>query len=106
MDLVLDGNGPLYLQLARALREAMAAGRLGNGTRLPSSRELACDLQLSRTTVVAAYEHLRTEGFIAGRVGSGSYVTSPWQAPVRPPPPRRAVVAHAALHAVHLDGRR
>jgi GntR family transcriptional regulator/MocR family aminotransferase len=95
MDLVLDGNGPLYLQLARALREAMAAGRLGNGTRLPSSRELACDLQLSRTTVVAAYEHLRTEGFIAGRVGSGSYVTSPWHTPVRPPPPRRAVVAQS-----------
>ncbi|GAB3101005.1 MocR-like pyridoxine biosynthesis transcription factor PdxR [Lysobacter terrae] len=95
MDLVLDGNGPLYLQLARALREAMAAGRLANGTRLPSSRELAYDLDLSRTTVVAAYEHLRAEGYISGRVGSGSYVTSPWTAPVRLPPPRRAVVAQS-----------
>ncbi len=114
MDLVLDGDGPLYLQLARALREAMAAGRLRNGVRLPSSRALAYDLNLSRTTVVAAYEHLRTEGFISGRVGSGSYVTSPWSAPVRPPPPRRAVVAqsefsrrsraHCALH--DIPGRR
>jgi GntR family transcriptional regulator/MocR family aminotransferase len=95
MDLVLDDNGPLYLQLARALKEAMAAGRLANGTRLPSSRELAYDLNLSRTTVVAAYEHLRAEGFIAGRVGSGSYVTSPWTTPVRSPPVRRAVVAQS-----------
>ncbi len=97
MDLVLDDNGPLYLQLARALKEAMAAGRLANGTRLPSSREMAYDLNLSRTTVVAAYEHLRAEGFITGRVGSGSYVTSPWAGPVRPPPPRRAVVAQSAF---------
>ena len=97
MDLVLDDNGPLYLQLARALKEAMAIGRLANGTRLPSSRELAYDLNLSRTTVVAAYEQLRAEGFITGRVGSGSYVTSPWNAPVRPAPPRRAVVAQSAF---------
>ena len=97
MDLVLDDDGPLYLQLARALKAAMASGRLTNGTRLPSSREMAYDLNLSRTTVVAAYEHLRAEGFITGRVGSGSYVTSPWSAPVRPPPARRAVVAQSAF---------
>jgi GntR family transcriptional regulator/MocR family aminotransferase len=97
LDLLLDNNGPLYLQLVRALKEAMAAGRLPNGTRLPSSRELAYDLTLSRTTVVAAYEHLRAEGFITGRVGSGSYVTSPWTAPIRPLMPRPAVVAQSAF---------
>ena len=97
MDLVLDEDGPLYLQLARALKQAMATGRLGNGTRLPSSREMAYDLNLSRTTVVAAYEHLRAEGFITGRVGSGSYVTSPWTGAARPAPAHRAVVAQSAF---------
>ena len=74
MDLFLDGDGPVYRQVARALRGAIVAGRLPHGTRLPPSRDLARELGVSRNTVVAAYEALRVEGLLSGRVGDGSYV--------------------------------
>ena len=77
MDLVLDGSGPRYLQLSRALKSAIGSGRLPHGSRLPPSRDLAHDIGLSRRTVVAAYELLRAEGLLKGRVGSGSYVHAP-----------------------------
>jgi GntR family transcriptional regulator/MocR family aminotransferase len=70
----LDNEGPRYAQLIRALKSAILGGRLVAGTRLPATRELAAELGVSRTTVVTAYEQLRTEGFIEGKVGSGSYV--------------------------------
>jgi GntR family transcriptional regulator / MocR family aminotransferase len=73
--LELDGRGPLYDQLTRALKASILDGRIAAGTQLPPTRELADELELSRTTVLAAYEQLRAEGFIAGRVGSGSYVS-------------------------------
>lgn len=75
MYLELDGRGPLYDQLTRALKASILEGRITTGTQLPPTRELADELELSRTTVLAAYEQLRAEGFIAGRVGSGSYVS-------------------------------
>ena len=96
MDLFLDGNGPLYAQLVRSLKTAMANGRIANGSRLPPSRELATTLGLSRSTVVAAYEQLRAEGFIQGKVGAGSYVTSPWPTVARPPLARRPMLAQSA----------
>src|SRR5690606_37271068 len=68
-----DGNGPLHAQLTRALKAALMSG-LVRGSRLPSSRALARELGVSRNTVLAAYEQLRVEGFIDGRVGSGSYI--------------------------------
>jgi GntR family transcriptional regulator/MocR family aminotransferase len=67
MYLQLDGNGSLHAQLTRALKTAMLGG-LVKGARLPSSRSLARELGLSRNTVLAAYEQLRAEGFIDGRV--------------------------------------
>jgi GntR family transcriptional regulator / MocR family aminotransferase len=73
--LQLDGHGPLYDQLTRALKLAIRDGRIAVGTQLPPTRELAQELELSRTTVLAAYEQLRAEGYIDGRVGSGSYVS-------------------------------
>lgn len=74
MYLELDGKGPQYAQLTRAMKGAILNGRLSAGSRLPPTRQLARDLALSRITVLAAYEQLRAEGFIEGRVGSGSYV--------------------------------
>ncbi|MBA4266824.1 MAG: GntR family transcriptional regulator, partial [Comamonadaceae bacterium] len=65
---------PLHRQLYEALRRAMLDGKLGAGERLPSSRDLAQDLQLSRNTVVAAINQLSVEGYLASRVGSGTYV--------------------------------
>src|SRR5690606_15689216 len=65
---------PLHRQLYEALRRALLDGKLGAGERLPSSRDLAQDLKLSRNTVVAAINQLSVEGYLASRVGSGTYV--------------------------------
>src|ERR1700716_3128595 len=67
---------PLAVQLADALREAAATGHLRGGDRLPSTRALAGRLRVSRTVTSAAYEQLHAEGWIAGRHGSGTYVTT------------------------------
>lgn len=75
MYLDLDGNGSLYLQLTRALKAAVASGRLTAGERLPTTRALAEELGLGRNTVRNAYDQLMAEGFFEGRIGSGSFVT-------------------------------
>lgn len=63
--------GPLYLQIAQRLRDAVAAGTLTGGTRLPSARALASQLAVARGTVDAAYAILTGEGAIQSRRGSG-----------------------------------
>ncbi len=67
---------PYYRQLYEGLREAVLSGRLAPGACLPSTRELASELGLSRATVITAYRQLLAEGYLEGRVGSGSYVAS------------------------------
>lgn len=74
MYLQLDGSGPLYGQLTRALKAAVSSGTAHPGSRLPPTRSLARDLGVSRNTVLAAYEQLRAEGILDGRTGSGSFV--------------------------------
>lgn len=64
-------------QLTNALRVAIVVGRLVPGSRLPSSRDLAADLRLSRGVVVAAYEQLIAEGWLVSRRGSGTVVATP-----------------------------
>src|SRR2546427_4966768 len=82
----LDRSGPaLHGQLATAVREAIAAGRLASGTRLPASRDLARELGVSRRLVVGVYEQLLAEGRLVARRGSGTYVAS-GPASVAPPP--------------------
>ena len=80
MHLLLDGRGPLHAQLTRALKSTLFTGSARTGERLPATRSLARELGVSRNTVLAAYEQLRAEGLVDGRVGSGSYVASPLQA--------------------------
>src|ERR1700738_3221024 len=67
---------PLSRQLAAAVRTAIAEGRLGAGVRLPSTRALAAELGLARSTVVAVFEQLAAEGYIAAPPGSGCFVSS------------------------------
>ena len=64
----------LYLQLAEALATTVAGGALAVGERLPSERELAENLGVSRTTVVAAYRELEARGLLRGCVGRGTFV--------------------------------
>lgn len=60
--------------LQAALREAIRAGRLAPGTRLPSSRDLARDLGVSRGLVTEAYEQLTAEGYLRSDRGAGTWV--------------------------------
>ncbi len=71
-----DGADPLNEQLATALSRAVDRGLLPPGTRLPAERELASQLGLSRTTIVAAYDRLRQSGMVRSRQGSGTRVTA------------------------------
>ncbi len=66
---------PLYRWFYEELRAAILAGRLRPGGRLPATRELAAEYGLSRPTLVAAFEQLRSEGYVEGRTGSGTYVS-------------------------------
>lgn len=66
---------PLYRQLYEQIAQRIRSGRMGRGSRLPATRELAGLLGLNRATVSAAYEMLEAEGLISGQVGRGSFVT-------------------------------
>ena len=66
--------GPLFRQVYTGLREAILTGTFRAGDRFPSTRDLAEQLGISRTAVLAAYDQLLAEGFAVGRAGSGTYV--------------------------------
>ncbi|MEJ7925981.1 PLP-dependent aminotransferase family protein [Sphingobium sp. AN641] len=68
---------PAYRQLAQALRMLVLDGRVGLDVRLPGERELASALGLSRTTIAAAFDRLRDEGYLESRQGSGSVTRLP-----------------------------
>ena len=76
-----SGARPLYEQITETLQREIADGTLPAGTRLPSSRQLAHDLRVSRITVVTAYAELEAAGAIEARGGSGTYVLPPWTSP-------------------------
>ena len=65
----------LSLQIVHQLQEAIKAGRVARGTRLPSTRSLARSLCVSRNTVLAAYEELTARGLVRSRRGAGIYVS-------------------------------
>ncbi|MEO8484535.1 MAG: PLP-dependent aminotransferase family protein [Acidobacteriota bacterium] len=64
----------LQTQIYRAIRRAILEGSLSSGARLLSSRALADDLRVSRTTTLLAYEQLIAEGYVTARHGSGTFV--------------------------------
>lgn len=74
LELEKQAAEPLFRQLYNGLRAAILAGRLEGGTRLPPTRQLAEELEISRKTVVNAFEQLIAEGYLEGKVGSGTYV--------------------------------
>lgn len=79
---------PLQWQLTEQLKLAMLDGRLAAGARLPSTRNMATTLRVSRNVVLAAYDELFAEGYIVGRHGSGTYVVDDLPAPPRSAPTR------------------
>src|SRR5262245_7970437 len=89
----------LQRQIYNAVRRAILDGILGAGTRLPSSRALAGDVPLSRTTTLLAYEQLLAEGYLETRRGSGTFVAGalPDDLPQRARPRRIARTKHPQL---------
>lgn len=76
MDLHINikGRRQISAQVYRQIRDAILAGRLRPGDVLPSSRDLALRLQVSRNTVVVTYERLQAEGFLSARPGGATFV--------------------------------
>jgi GntR family transcriptional regulator/MocR family aminotransferase len=99
---VREPGVPAYRWLYTALRAEILGGRLRPGTRLPGTRDLGSQYDLSRGTIVNAFGQLESEGYVEGSVGSGTFVskTLPDELPVTrlsarpelcPPKPRRSL---------------
>src|SRR5207244_11611400 len=67
---------PLYHQLERSIRFAIATGKLGIGDQLPTVRQLAVDLRINANTVAKVYTELERTGVVETRRGVGPYVTA------------------------------
>src|SRR6185436_18326735 len=65
---------PIYAQLDRGLRAAIATGRLKPGEQLPTVRQLAVDLQINANTVARVYAELERSGVIETKRGVGSFI--------------------------------
>src|SRR5712691_8964018 len=65
---------PIYAQLDRGLRAAIASGRLNPGDQLPTVRQLAVDLQVNANTVARVYTDLERAGILETRRGVGSFI--------------------------------
>lgn len=75
VDLDRSAKPSLYSQLYSDLRASIVNGEIPRGTRLPATRVLADRLNISRNTVIKAFDQLRSEGYLNSRVGSGTYVS-------------------------------
>ena len=78
-----EADGPLYLRISDGLKRLVDRGDVALGTVLPAERSLARSLAVSRSTVVAAYERLKRDGWLESRRGSGTWVRRPDPAPER-----------------------
>lgn len=82
---------PLYAQLGRAIKFAVATGRIGMGEQLPTVRQMAVDLRINANTVAKVYAELEREGIVETRRGIGTFVTA-----------RRVKVSARQDHEKHL----
>lgn len=76
MNFSFDNHSPVYLQIARALEEAILSGEYQPEEKLPSVREIASRSQTNPNTVVKAMAELETKGLIETRRTSGKYVSA------------------------------
>jgi len=76
---------PIYAQLERGVRAAIATNRLRPGDQLPTVRQLAVDLQINANTVARVYSELERAGVIETKRGVGSFITA---TPAQAHPPR------------------
>jgi GntR family transcriptional regulator/MocR family aminotransferase len=100
-------DAPVFRQIYLQLRSAILSGTLRPATKLPSTRELAAQLGVSRSAVVAAFEQLLAEGYASGRTGAGTYTGSDFPEPFpahRGGKKRQVSVAKTAASAFDLRG--
>src|SRR2546423_12238477 len=83
---------PIYAQLERALRAAIAAGRLHAGDQLPTVRQLAVELRVNANTVAKVYAELERTGILETRRGVGTFVSA-----------RQYAISHREEHEKHLN---
>ena len=88
---------PLYAQLDRAIRFAIATGRLAVGDQLPTVRQLAVNLRINANTVAKVYAELERTGVLETRRGVGTFVR---ELGARPTAGRRTVAAEQRLRAL------
>lgn len=79
LDRVAGGDGPIYLGVLRALEQAIRAGELNPGDRLPPQRAVAERLGVDLTTVTRAYSAAQSQGLVEGAVGRGTFVRAATQ---------------------------
>lgn len=101
---------PIYAQLERGVRAAIATGRLRPGEQLPTVRQMAVDLQVNANTVARVYAELERSGVIETKRGVGSFIAA---SPAQAHPPREherrvrafvtRVLADAAAHGLTAD---
>src|ERR1017187_2206127 len=98
---------PLYRQLYEGYRDAVVDRQLRGGQRIPSTRSLASELQISRIPVLSAFGQLLAEGYFESRVGAGTFVARSLPEELSTPTmpsaprkmfgrPRRRIVARAS----------
>ena len=101
---------PIYAQLERGVRAAIATGRLKSGDQLPTVRQMAVELQVNANTVARVYAELERSGVIETKRGVGSFISA---SPSQAHPPRERdrrvrlfvtrVLADAAAHGLSVD---
>src|SRR5262249_59099154 len=99
------GGRPVYLQIAAAVRAAIARNGLGSGARLPAIRDLARELGVHRDTVATAYEALAADGVIESAVGRGTFVARD-AGPPRPAAPFAPAISPIAERMLEFDRAR
>jgi GntR family transcriptional regulator / MocR family aminotransferase len=92
-----DGDVPIFRQIYLQLRAAILGRRLSPGAKLASTRALAAELAVARSSVIAAYEQLLAEGYLSGRIGSGTYISADLPESLAESPPRRRGKSATAL---------
>ncbi|NLU67557.1 PLP-dependent aminotransferase family protein [Streptomyces sp. HNM0574] len=95
-----EGSLSLYQQVCRQIVRAVQEGRLRGGDALPPSRALAEQLNVSRTVVVKAYEHLHAEGYLEARRGSGTRISETAASAVSVPSPAAGAAVDPVLPLV------
>ncbi|MEG0964199.1 MAG: PLP-dependent aminotransferase family protein [Pseudomonas sp.] len=112
IELDRDSATPLYRQLYLQIRKQILTGRLPGGIRLPSTRTLSQELNLSRITLLNAFDQLIAEGFLVSRTGAGTYVGDEWERSGQgdqeqaPAPPRLSDLSQSmlSLRSHHFRG--